>query len=51
MGQDHHLSDQHKGVDAWKEQVMASIGGMFDTSKATSIEILNVIGGGETPWA
>ena len=48
MGHDHHLSGQFKGVDAWKDQLRASIDGM---RKATSMEIINVIGGGESPWA
>ena len=51
MGDDHHLSATHKGVDALVENNKDRLVGMQDRAKPFSLDIINVIGGGESPWA
>ena len=51
MGHDHHLSGELNGIDAWKKGHTANLTEMLDTSKGYSLEVVNVVGGGESPWA
>ena len=51
MGHDHHLAGEYKGKTAWREGSRARFHGMHDPNKRPKPEIINVIGGGESPWA
>lgn len=51
MGHDHHLAGEHRGADSWKEANKERIVGMLDMSKGIKLDIVNVVGGGDSPWA
>lgn len=51
MGHDHHLSATHKGVDAVHEHNKGQALEFVDMNKGLKLDIIQVIGGGDTPWA
>ena len=51
MGYDHHLSGEFNGIDAWKKDHTANLTEMVDVSKGYSLEVVNVVRGGESAWA
>ena len=51
MGHDHHLTGTHKGVDALHENNKGRLLEMLDLSKGIKLDIVHVIGGGDSPWA
>ena len=50
MGYDHHFAGGHKGKEALLKNVMEDFSGMIN-EETVSYEVVNVIGGGESPWA
>lgn len=51
MGHDHHTAGEFQGKAAWKEGARARFTNMLDYSKPMKLDIVQVIGGGESPWA
>ncbi len=51
MGHDHHLAGEYKGKPAWIEGNRSHFLEMIDRSKPFKLEIVHVIGGGDSPWA
>ncbi len=50
MGHDHSFVGKHHGGDSWIEQ-LGSILSSLDHEKTFKLEIVQVIGGGNSPWA
>ena len=50
-GYDHELSGDYRGKDAWVQNVEMRVGKMLRKDHPINLEIVNVIGGGESPWA
>ena len=50
-GYDHELSGDYRGKDAWVQNVEMRIGKMLRKDHPINLEIVNVVGGGESPWA
>ena len=51
MGHDHELASTHTGADAWKEDVLDRIWSCVDYTKPFKWEVVQVIGGGDSPNA
>ncbi|KAM0802087.1 hypothetical protein BDR22DRAFT_887759 [Usnea florida] len=50
-GFDHELAGEYRGKDAWLQNVEMRVGKMLKKDHPINLEIVNVIGGGDTPWA
>ena len=50
MGHDHSFVGKHHGGDSWFEQLGAILSSL-DHEKTFKLEIVQVIGGGNSPWA
>lgn len=50
-GYDHELSGDYRGKEAWLQNVEMRVGKMLKKDHPINLEILNVVGGGESPWA
>jgi hypothetical protein len=50
-GHDHHLAGTHTSHDAHKEHTVQRITELLDPSKPKKLEVVRVIGGGDSPWA
>ena len=51
VGHDHHFAGTHKGIDALTEHNKNRALDMIDLSKGIKLDIVRVIGGGDSPWA
>lgn len=51
VGHDHELSGDYKSKDQWISEVEGTISGLIDVDKGTAFEVVQVIGGGDSPWA
>ncbi|KAL8751540.1 MAG: hypothetical protein Q9199_006343 [Rusavskia elegans] len=51
VGHDHHLAGESSGLDTLKDDHFAHFAEIMDFSKPNKVEIVRVIGGGESPWA
>ena len=50
-GFDHELAGDYRGKDAWVQNVEMRVGKMLKKDHPINFEIVNVIGGGDSPWA
>ncbi|KAL8833810.1 MAG: hypothetical protein Q9205_003864 [Flavoplaca limonia] len=51
VGHDHHLAGEISGKDTLKDDHFAHFADLMDFDKPNKLEILRVIGGGDSPWA
>ncbi|KAL8824324.1 MAG: hypothetical protein Q9191_005132 [Dirinaria sp. TL-2023a] len=51
VGDDHHFAGTHKGIDALTKHNRDRALDIIDVSKGIKLDIVRVIGGGESPWA
>ncbi|KAK5732048.1 hypothetical protein LTR17_010884 [Elasticomyces elasticus] len=51
VGHDHELSHKGKGADSLKDNHFAEFENMLDFSKPNQLDIIRVIGGGDSSWA
>ena len=51
MGHDHHMVGDFKGKAAWKEGNRSRFTSLYDAKSPPKTEFVNVIGGGDSPWA
>ena len=50
-GFDHDLSGDYRGKESWVQDVEMRVGKMLRKDHPINLEIVNVVGGGESPWA
>ncbi|MCJ1227647.1 hypothetical protein MMC12_004303 [Toensbergia leucococca] len=51
MGVDHHLAGEQKGGEAFFQYIAEELVNVMDETKPFKNETINVIGGGDSPWA